>query len=341
MALVCRFVNNVMMGKPGFTLYAKAKEGKGKARLVAILGVAALLLDSCSSGPGVIKPPGPPTRQFVATVISRTLHESGADLQVKLSGGSTIVGADDTASGTVNFNLASASLSAGKFGEFMAFVGSGVMLSDSTTGSAPSGSTSSHGSGRTSSGQSPQGSPYRWIKYVPPAGAATPNNTYLSYMIYNPMFIIGSVLGATGHIKEVGSFPVGNTATYEYSFNVDLHMAAATTAFPGGTQNGPHGSVPDSFSGAVQSGVQSILPATARRILAMESTYFGASSHLFSARVWVSKSGVLQQVEVIMPSSVAAPPVGYAGATNIVVTLSNFGNRSVTLPPSQEVLVES
>lgn len=309
-------------------LYFKIRS-RGTAKFVAVLGtlgLSALLLDSCSSGPGVIKPPGPPTRQFIASVASRTLHERGSDLQVKFSGGSTIVGADDTASGAVNFNLTDSSLQAGRLGEFMAFTGPGVLVANSATGPLPSsGGASTHKSGSTSFGQSPQGSPYRWIKYVIPAGAATPNSTYLSYMAYNPMFVIGSIFGATGRIKEVGSFPVGNVATYEYSFNTDLYLAVAST-----------------LSGRLSgSGASDILPATTRRILSMESTYFGASSHLFTDRVWISKSGILEKAEIIMPASVTAPPIGYAGATNVTVTLSNFGNRSITLPPSQEVLVES
>lgn len=312
-------------GRIGRTFMSRIGRSVHFMIVVVLVVLAASLLDACSSGPGVIKPPGPATRKFITSVVSRTLRERGSDLQVKFSGGSTIVGADDIASGAVNFNLAEADLQAGQLGEFMAFTGSAVLVANSATGPLPSSSggagAGTSKSGSTSFGQSPQGSPYRWIKYVPPAGVSTPNSTYLSYMAYNPMFVIGSIFGVTGSVKEVGSFPVGNTAAYEYSFNTDLHLAVVSTISGSST--------PDA------------LPATTRRILATESTYFGASAHLFTDRVWISKSGVLQRVEIIMPASVAASPVGYAGATNIAVTLSNFGSRSVTLPPSQEVLVES
>jgi hypothetical protein len=153
----------------------------------------------------------------------------------------------------------------------------------------------------------------QWEEYtaITGAGGIQGDATFFDAEIYNPLWLIACLAGASGPVKYLGNATVGSVSTRHYNFKVDFAKAASNST-------------------NIKRGLGSIF--------ADEALFLGVAS--VPAQIWVDQQGRVVQFEltVTFPSSKPESTSGRRASATVTLDLSGFGTPvSVTLPASSTV----
>ncbi len=153
----------------------------------------------------------------------------------------------------------------------------------------------------------------QWEEYTATIGAGgiQGDATFFDDEIYNPLWLVACLAGASGPVKYLGSTTVGSISTRHYNFKVDFAKAASNSI-------------------NIKRGLGSIF--------ADEALFLGVAS--VPAQIWVDQQGRVVQFEltVTFPSSKPESTSSGRPSATVILDLSGFGTPvSVTLPASSTV----